>query len=156
MAIRGSEALDVYDRTAEALPEAPELRAYDGAGLDAAARREIDPARRRAFRLFVAVVAVVCALGILRVQMTVWCVEALSENAELRSQTAEAEELARDLAVESSELSSAERIERIATQNLGLVYVGKGEPLASGDGSTRIPAAEGSPADAASAPESMG
>ena len=130
---RGAEA---FDRSIYAPDSyvASGLEVLEGEGLDRRERQAIDPAWKRAFRLFVLGAAVAASLGILRVQMTVLCVEKLSENAELKAQVHEAEEDARAYAVEGSVLGSAERIERIATQNLDMVYVGAGEPLGVREG----------------------
>ncbi len=102
----------------------------EGEGLDRQARRALDPSWRRAFKVFLVVLAAFMGLAVARVQLTVGCVEALSENAQLQADVAGAKEQVQSLAVESSSLSSFERIERIATQNLGMVYVGTGAPLA--------------------------
>ena len=128
MPFSGAEAVD-YDYLPEPEARALELTPHEGRGLDRRERQALDPVWRRVFKVFVVCAAIMAALGVLRVQMTVWCVESLSANAELRAEAHEAEEDARAFAVEESVLSSADRIERIATQNLGMVYVGEGEPL---------------------------
>ncbi len=112
-----------------ALPR-PSFELIEGEGLDRQARSSLDPSWKRAFHVFLVVLAVISALAVARVQLTVQCVEALSENAQLQAEVADAREQVQSLAVESSTLSSLERIERIATQNLGMVYVGTGQPLA--------------------------
>ena len=104
---RGAEALDRSVYAPEPQLTAPEFKVLEGEGRDLAERRAIDPAWRRAFKLFVLGAAIVASLGILRVQMTVWCVEALSANAELRAEADRADGL-----LEALDALNARRVER--------------------------------------------
>lgn len=133
MAYQGARAHAESDFDAYGAPLAeprPAFEVLEGEGLDRQARSALDPRWRRVFAIFLAGLAIVSGLAVARVQLTVRCVEALSENTRLQVEVDEGEDLLRSLAVEESTLASAERIERIATQNLGMVYVGTGEPLA--------------------------
>ena len=130
MAQRGSEARDLRAWDAHPAPASrPALEVIEGEGLDARERQSLDPSSRFAFKLFLMVVGIVGVLAILRVQLTVQCVDSLMVNSQIRAEVSEAKDRVQSLAVEKSTLESAERIERIATQNLDMVYVGSGEPL---------------------------
>ncbi len=133
MAAHGQALAEERAFAPSAAPQALPRKSFeliDGEGLDRKARAALDPSWKRAFKVFLVVLAVAAGLAVARVQLTVYCVEALSENAQLQADVADAREQVQSLAVESSALSSFERIERIATQNLGMVYVGTGAPLA--------------------------
>lgn len=132
MAQRGSEARDLRAWDAHPAPASrPALEVIEGEGLDARERQSLDPSSRFAFKLFLMVVGIVGILSICRIQLTVQCVDSLMTNSQLRAEVSEARDRVQSLAVEKSTLESAERIDRIATQNLGLVYVGTGEPLSA-------------------------
>ncbi len=133
MAAQGHALAEDRAYAAQGAPEAlprPSFELIEGEGYDREARGALDPSWKRAFLGFLVALVVFSGLAIARVQLTVSCVEALSENAQLQADVAEAREQVQSLAVESSTLSSFERIERIATQNLGMVYVGTGAALA--------------------------
>lgn len=132
MAQRGSEARDLFawdGALAPAPSPRPALEVLEGEGLDARERKTLNQSSKFTFYLFLSVVAIVSLLAVARVQLTVQCVAALSENAQLQTEVSEAKDRVQSLAVEKSTLGSAERIERIATQNLGMVYVGTGAPI---------------------------
>ena len=108
---------------------APRFEVHEGRGGNGAARRSLDEGWARAFRLFLVGVAVLGAPCAARVQLSVVCLQELTANAQLTTDVHEAEDLARSLVVEKSSLTSAECIERIAVQNLGLEYQGSGTPI---------------------------
>lgn len=67
------------------------------------------------------VAAAICALGFARVAISTATVSALQANESLESQVGDATALYNDLKASKSALSSVSRIERIATQNYGMV-----------------------------------
>lgn len=111
-------------------PAAPHFEVHEGRGEDAR-RRQSEERWMRVFRLFIVGVAVCGTLLVARVQLSVVCLQELAANAELTTTIHEAEDLAQSLVAERSSLTSSERIERIAVQNLGMEYQGSGTPIES-------------------------
>lgn len=120
---RGSEAYLL-----EALPRevsrdaAPEFVAIEGGRLDQEARRGVSAPVVHAVGAIVACALTLLLAGGLSVALTSGTVELLQSNAAVSAQIKETQVVNDDLRIECSLLSRAERITRIATQNLGMVY----------------------------------
>ena len=72
-------------------------------------------------------------LSAARVGVFTYAATILSQNSTMRSELKEARSLQDDLRVQRSVLSSASRIDRIATQSYGMVLAGDSVKLAVGD-----------------------
>lgn len=125
MRYQGSEAysFDVAERSFERQPlrEAPSFEVVSGGGLDARARQGVSPQFVARVRTVLLAAALFVALGVARVAITAQTVTLLQDNATLSTEISEAEDLASELSIERSVLSSNARISRIATQNYGMV-----------------------------------
>ena len=122
----GTEAvrLDTIERQREL--EFERSAAFDvveGSGLDAEARRGVTVDFLLAVRLLVVCVMAFAAIGAGRVALTTATASCLLSNLQLRSEIMEAQDTNAALRIERSVLCSASRVERIATQNLGMVPV---------------------------------
>lgn len=125
MRYRGSEAFDLdMDRAQTAREPGGQrsLTVVEGGHLDEDVRRGVSPRFLHWARVVVVAVAIVCALGAVRVALTAATVALTSGNATLVEQVKEARDLNGDLKAERSLLSSGSRIMRIATQVYGMVY----------------------------------
>lgn len=100
---------------------APSFEVVPGGGLDAQARAGVSPAFFARLRVLLVAAAVLVALGMARVGISVATVTLLSANSELTTQLEETSSLNAQLKVQRSVLSSNARISRIATQNYGMV-----------------------------------
>jgi len=127
MRYQGSEALDMETaerratRHEEARAPRSSFSVVTGGGLDARARRGVSTEFLTRVKMAVAVSMTLIALGVCRVALTTASVSLLQGNVTLRSEIKEAKSYNDDLQVERSILSSASRIDRIATQNYGMV-----------------------------------
>ena len=125
MRYQGSEAysFDAAERAYERQPlrEAPSFEVVSGGGLGAPACRGVSPHFVARVRTALLATALLVTLGFARVAITAQTVTLLQDNADLSTQISEAEDLASDLSIERSVLSSNARISRIATQNYGMV-----------------------------------
>lgn len=125
MRYQGSEAFDLDMQTSaheEEPRRARSLYVVQGGHLDADARRGVSDRFVRNARLVVVAVVVLCVLGALRVFLTANTVALSQNNLKLQTEIRQANELNDELQAERSLLSSASRIKKIATQNLGMVY----------------------------------
>jgi cell division protein FtsL len=116
-------------RHEEARAPRPSFSVVTGGGLDARARRGVSATFLMRVKLAVAVSMTLIALGVCRVALTTASVSLLQGNVTLRSEIKEAKAYNDDLQVERSVLSSASRIDRIATQNYGMVLSGSYDVL---------------------------
>ena len=120
----GSEAFDL-DVVEGRHPRQDRGRApfevVEGGGLDARAREGVSRAFVQRLRAFVAVASLFVALGACRVLLTSATVGILQQNVALEEGIDDARALNGDLKIERSVLSSSTRIDRIATQNYGMV-----------------------------------
>lgn len=123
MRYQGSEAysLDRTEQQRERVQERPRFSVVEGGGLDAQARRGVGIDFLARVRVLVCVAVVLVALGAARVALCSATVSCLSQNMALRSEINDAEATVGDLKVERAQLSSSARIDRIATQNYGMV-----------------------------------
>ena len=113
-----------------------------GGGLDAQARQGVSRSFLARFSVVMAFVAAFVLLGFCRIALTTATVTQLQRTAVLKEDIVTAQVANNDLQVERSVLSSSSRIDRIATQNYGMVY-----PTSSD--SIRLEEGQGAP-DAAS------
>jgi cell division protein FtsL len=109
-----------------------------GDGLDAQVRQGVSRDFLARFSVAMAVIAVFVVLGFCRVSLTTATVTQLQKTASLKEDIVSAQVTNNELQVERSVLSSSSRIDRIATQNYGMVY-----PTSSD--SIRIDDAQGAP-----------
>lgn len=132
MAYVGSEAfrLENVDRAYEQQQVRPAFDVIEGGGADARVRRGISEGFL--FRVVITLVAVSAFVlaGVARVSLTTLTVSELSENGTLESQIAEFESTNSDMRIECSILSSSSRINKIASQNYGMVLATEHEILA--------------------------
>lgn len=105
----------------------------EGGGLDARAREGVSRAFVQRLRAFVAVASLFVALGACRVLLTSATVGILQQNVALEEGIDDARALNGDLKIERSVLSSSTRIDRIATQNYGMVYPTSTDSVTIGD-----------------------
>ena len=92
-----------------------------GGGLDALARRGVSREFVARLRAVLVVAAFFIVLGVCRVTLVTSAVTLLQGNTSLKASIESAQALNDDLQVERSVLSSASRINRIASQNYGMV-----------------------------------
>lgn len=143
MRYQGSEALDMETaerratRHEETRAQRPSFSVVAGGGLYALARKGVSAEFLTRVKVAVAISMALITLGVCRVALTTASVSLLQGNVTLRSQIKEAESYNDDLQVEHSILSSASRIDRIATQNYGMVLSAT-DATAAGSASTTV------------------
>lgn len=98
------------------------LNVLEGGGLDQMARRAASPVFLKAAICAVVLTVTLFVVGSLSIALTSGSVSILQSNASLSSKIDQTEEANADLRVACSLLSSYDRIGRIATQNLDMVY----------------------------------
>ena len=134
MTYMGTEA---YDRDASRGAFAPQgarsFETIEGAGLDARERAGVSRQVLSTLKVLAAIAAVFMVLSAARVGVFTYAATILSQNSTMRSELKEARSLQDDLRVQRSVLSSASRIDRIATQSYGMVLAGDPVKLAAGD-----------------------
>ena len=130
---QAQEAYDLYDGGPALLDGAPERSprdyqepspfvVHEGGHLDADARKGVSPEFMRRVGIVVIAILVVFAVGCVRVALTVGTINLMQSNSALEESVSEAQATNTELRIERSLLSSKDRIARIATQNLGMVY----------------------------------
>lgn len=107
-----------YDRRARGASLTP----VEGGRLDARARREVSPALMRMVGYLVALAIALFVAGGISVALTSGTVAILQTNASTTSQIKQTRAQNGDLRIERSLLTRGDRISKIATQNLGMVY----------------------------------
>ena len=134
MTYMGTEAYDLdASRGAFAPQGARSFETIEGAGLDARERAGVSRQVLSTLKVLVAVAAIFMVLSAARVGVFTYAATILSQNSTMRSELKEARSLQDDLRVQRSVLSSASRIDRIATQSYGMVLAGDSVKLAVGD-----------------------
>lgn len=134
MTYMGTEAYDLdASRGAFAPQGARSFETIDGAGLDARERAGVSRQVLSTLKALAAVAAIFIVLSAARVGVFTYAATILSQNSTMRSELKEARSLQDDLRVQRSVLSSASRIDRIATQSYGMVLSGDSVKLAIGD-----------------------
>lgn len=151
MTYMGTEAYDLdASRGAFAPQGARSFETIEGAGLDARERAGVSRQVLSTLKVLAALAAVFMVLSAARVGVFTYAATILSQNSTMRSELKEARSLQDDLRVQRSVLSSASRIDRIATQSYGMVLAGDSVKLAVGDAEAAA-AAETEPEDETSA-----
>ena len=134
MTYMGTEAYDLdASRGAFAPQGARSFETIEGAGLDARERAGVSRQVLSTLKVLAVVAAVFMVLSAARVGVFTYAATILSQNSTMRSELKEARSLQDDLRVQRSVLSSASRIDRIATQSYGMVLAGDSIKLAVGD-----------------------
>ena len=134
MTYMGTEAYDLdASRGAFAPQGARSFETIEGAGLDARERAGVSRQVLSTLKVLAAIAAVFMVLSAARVGVFTYAATILSQNSTMRSELKEARSLQDDLRVPRSVLSSASRIDRIATQSYGMVLAGDPVKLAIGD-----------------------
>ena len=145
MTYMGTEAYDLdASRGAFAPQGARSFETIEGAGLDARERAGVSRQVLSTLKVLAAVAAVFMVLSAARVGVFTYAATILSQNSTMRSELKEARSLQDDLRVQRSVLSSASRIDRIATQSYGMVLAGDPVKLAAGDAAAAEAEAENS------------
>ncbi len=123
MAYGGSAAyqLDSYQSAWEAPVRRP-LSVHEGGHRDARSRQQATSHVATIARVAVTLAVVFAVLGAVRVALTVATVSCLKDISTAEGVVAAERVTRTELQVERSALSSADRIQRIATQNYGMVY----------------------------------
>lgn len=134
MTYMGTEAYDLdASRGAFAPQGARSFETIEGAGLDARERAGVSRQVLSTLKILAVIAAVFMVLSAARVGVFTYAATILSQNSTMRSELKEARSLQDDLRVQRSVLSSASRIDRIATQSYGMVLAGDSVKLAVGD-----------------------
>lgn len=142
MTYMGTEAYDLdASRGAFAPQGARSFETIEGAGLDARERAGVSRQVLSTLKVLAAVAAIFMVLSAARVGVFTYAATILSQNSTMRSELKEARSLQDDLRVQRSVLSSASRIDRIATQSYGMVLAGDSVKLAVGDAEAAAAAA---------------
>lgn len=118
-AIEREEMLE--PRPERGLGREPQFELVEGGGLDVRVRAGVSPEFLARVRMVVMATIVLFILGSLRVALTSATVAQLSSNAQARDQIETFETSNDSLRVERSLMASSTRIDRIATQNYGMV-----------------------------------
>ena len=133
MSYAGSEAVSLaYAEGSQAYQRAslrPALEVVNGAGLDARVRQGVSDDFLVRARLAVIAVVTVVILGACRVGICAATLTTLQSTSSLRAQIKAAQVLETDLKVTRSVLADTSRIDRIATQNYGMVKVADYEEI---------------------------
>ena len=134
MTYMGTEAYDLDASRGACAPQgARSFETIEGAGLDARERAGVSRQVLSTLKVLAAVAAIFMVLSAARVGVFTYAATILSQNSTMRSELKEARSLQDDLRVQRSVLSSASRIDRIATQSYGMVLAGDPVKLAVGD-----------------------
>ena len=134
MTYMGTEAYDLDASRGVFAPQgARSFETIEGAGLDARERAGVSRQVLSTLKALAAVAAIFMVLSAARVGVFTYAATILSQNSTMRSELKEARSLQDDLRVQRSVLSSASRIDRIATQSYGMVLSGDSVKLAIGD-----------------------
>jgi cell division protein FtsL len=125
----GTEAFrlgnEVSGRTWQDTPLVP----LEGGRLDAVARSGVSAGLQSIVACVVALAISLFVVGGISVALTSGTVAMLRDNAAISSEIKAVRTTNDDLRIECSLLSRADRISRIATQNLGMVYASEAEVL---------------------------
>ena len=161
----GAEAIELEQaleaRPSRVLEGQPAFEVVSGGGLDARVRAGVSSEFLARAKAVIAGAVLIFALGSMRVALTSATVSQLSENAQMRAQISTFETNNDSLRVERSLMASSSRIDRIATENYGMVaassfdvivieHEGEGEEAAAEEA-----AAEEATAEEAAAEEAM-
>lgn len=133
MMYTGSEAyrLDASEGALNQRRARPSFEVVEGAGLDAQVRRGVSASFLARIRIAAIVAVILAVIGLARVGVFAATVSVLSENTTMRSDLKEARSTEDELKIERSVLSSSSRIDRIATQNYGMVRADSTEQMSA-------------------------
>lgn len=133
MMYTGSEAyrLDASEGALNQRRARPSFEVVEGAGLDAQVRRGVSASFLARIRIAAVVAVILAVIGLARVGVFAATVSVLSENTTMRSDLKEARSTEDELKIERSVLSSSSRIDRIATQNYGMVRADSTEQMSA-------------------------
>ena len=133
MMYTGSEAyrLDASEGALNQRRARPSFEVVEGAGLDAQVRRGVSASFLARIRIVAVVAVILAVIGLARVGVFAATVSVLSENTTMRSDLKEARSTEDELKIERSVLSSSSRIDRIATQNYGMVRADSTEQMSA-------------------------
>lgn len=140
--------MDAFEEASAQPRTRASLRVYEGAGLDAQVRRGVTPQFIATLKTIAVAVLVLATICFVRIGIYSASVSLLSQNASMRSELKDTRAERDELRIDRSVLSSSSRIERIATQNYGMVLAGGSETLTVGAAAA---AAEAAAAEAAAA-----
>jgi len=153
---QGSTAyqLDAYQNVVEAPARRP-LSVHEGGGLGTRGRSANSFDIVSAVRLVVAFTVAVVLLGGVRIALTTQTVTLLKQVNVAENTVAEAMDTRTALKVERSALTSTDRIQRIATENYGMVYAAEVDTISIASRGKAASADDAQSADAAdpAAPE---
>ena len=137
--MRSSAAAARYEQAAPRPSEQsrPTFEVLRGSGLDSLARAGIGRVFLRNAKMIVAIIVAVCVLGVCRVGIYAMSAGVLNSTAAIRSDVEDARVLESNLQIEHSTLSSSGRIDRIATQNYGMVKATETEVMSLSDNNTQ-------------------
>ena len=120
MRYMGGAAYQLDAQQSWEVPVGRQLKVHRGGGLDAQRARQSSPATLVV--AFVALTVVLALVGCVRIFLTTATVSTLKE-VSVAEQVVEGERVTRaQLQMEHSALTAADRIQRIATENYGMVY----------------------------------
>lgn len=125
MNMYGAEAIE-FEEQLESRPmrqpeSHPAFEVVTGGGLDSRVRAGVSSEFLARVKAVVAGAVIIFVLGTLRVALTSLTVAQLSSNAQVREEIMSFETTNDNLRVERSLMASATRIDRIATQNYGMI-----------------------------------
>lgn len=124
--------IDAFEQ-APAQPSArARLRVYEGAGLDAQVRRGVSPEFIATLKTIAVAFLVVASICFVRIGIYSASVSLLAQNSAMRTELKDTRAERDELRIDRSILSSSSRIERIATQNYGMVLANGSETLTVG------------------------
>lgn len=157
MSYAGSEAMSLaYAEGSQAYERAslrPALEVVNGAGLDARVRQGVSDDLIAKVKIALVAVVTIVVLGACRVGICAATLTTLQSTSALRTEIKAAQALETDLKVTRSVLSDTSRIDRIATENYGMVKATDYETIcipletapaaavAEGDAETDVPVA---------------
>ena len=157
MMYQGSAAYQLDYRQAQTLPVRRPLSVVEG-GRNSRRASQTASAPARALALVLALGVCFAVLGAIRIAFTTATVTSLRQIERAESSLAEEQATMTELQVERSVLSSADRIQRIATQNYGMVYASEVDTVVidletteAGEGSAE--AAQAEDADEVASPQ---
>ena len=124
-----------------------DFEVVEGQGLDARVREGVSPQFVRRVRMALLAAVLVVAVGIVRVSLCAAAVSTLKATESLEAEVDAAESLESQLKVERSVMYSSSRIDKIATQNYGMVKASESETIDVSDASAAADGSQDAQAD---------
>lgn len=128
----GSEAYELEEYAYPQPQRVPAFSPVEGGNLDAQARKEVSPWMVRMVSYVAMLAITLFVAGGISVALTSGTVSLLQSNNAVSSMIKEVDAQNGDLRIERSLLVRADRITRIAEQNLGMVYASDAQALELG------------------------